>query len=136
MQAIFLSYVSSVEWVRDTSSRELLGLLGIESIGSSVHDGFNLHSVGWISDENWQFFSHADLGQSELTVEVAPELGLERFSGELGQWDGVHTDSGHNLIGGQELVSISKVVSEASLSHDVWSNVEGFLSTQEFDGGV
>ena len=136
MQAIFLSYVSLVGWIKDSSSRELLGLLGIESIGSTVHDGLNLHSVGWIGDENWQFFSHADLGQSELTVEVAPELRLEGLSGELSQCDGVHADSGHNLIGGQELFGLCEVVSETGLSHDEWSNVESSLSAQELDGGV
>jgi len=99
-------------------------------------DGLNLHSVGWIGDENWQFFSHADLGQSELTVEVAPELGLEGLSGELGQCDGVHANSGHHLIGGQELFGFCEVVSETGLSHDEWSNVEGSLSAQELDGGV
>jgi hypothetical protein len=108
----------------------LLGLF------SSVNDGLNLHSVGRIGDENWKIFSHLDLSQSELTIEVAPELGLVSFSSKVSQCDGVHANGSHDLIGGQEFFGTGKVLSKASLGQDEWSNVKGSLSTQEFDGNI
>ena len=133
LRMIFVDDASSKHF----SGGELLGLFLLESgIGSAVHEGLDLHSVGWVSNEEWELLSHLEFGEAILTVEVAPELGLEGLSGELGQCDGVHADSGQNLIGGQELFCFCEVVSETGLSHDEWSNVEGSLSAQEFDGGV
>ena len=66
---------------------ELLGLFSLESISSSVHNGLNLQSVGWVSDEVWEIFSHLDLSQVELTIEIVPELNLVWLSSQLSQWN-------------------------------------------------
>jgi hypothetical protein len=83
------------------SCSELLSLLSFESIGSSVHNGLNLQFVGWVGNEVWEIFSHLDLSQVELTIEIVPELDLVWLSSQLGQWNGGHTDGTQDLFGGQ-----------------------------------
>ena len=118
------------------SSRELLGLLGLEvSIRSTFHNGLNLHSVGWISDEVWELLSHLDLGEVELSIKVVPELDLIWLSGQVAEWDVGHTNGGHNLIGGKESLIVGKIWSATLLSKNELLNIEPLSTTKELGEG-
>ena len=113
-----------------------MGLLGFEmSIGSTVHDGLDLHSVGWIGDEIWELFSHLDLGEVELSIKVVPELDLIWLSGQVAEWDVGHTNGIHNLVGGEERLIVGKIWSASLLGKNVLLNSEVVSSTKEFGEG-
>ena len=113
-----------------------MGLLGLEmSIGSTVHDGLDLHSVGWIGDEVWEFFSHLDLGEVELSIKVVPELDLIWLSGQVAEWDVGHTNGGHNLIGGKESLIVGKIWSATLLGKNELLNIEPLSTTKELGEG-
>lgn len=98
----------------------MLGFFGFDGLlNSSVHDGLNLHSVGWVSNEEWQFLLHLDLIHVEDTVEVGPELELVSLSSEIRKSNLVHADSCHDLIGGEIALITLKIWSVSSLGHDV-----------------
>lgn len=114
-----------------------MGLFLLESgIGSAVHEGLDLHSVGWVSNEEWELLSHLEFGEAILTVEVAPELILERLSSQNGDWDLLHTNSFHDSVGGEEGLVVLQVWSQALLGVAVSGEGDVMLRTDEFLGGV
>jgi len=100
-------------------------------VRSSFHNGLNLHSVGWVGNEVWKLFSHLDLGEVELSIEVAPELDFIWLSGKVAEWDLSHTNGGHNLIGGEEVLIIGKIWSHSLLGKNVLLNSHVVSGTNE-----
>ena len=113
-----------------------MGLFSLEvSVGSALHDGFDLHSVGWIGNEIWKLLSHLDLSQVELAVEVVPELDLVWLSSQVVEWDVGHTNGRHNLVGGEESLVLSEIWSKTLLGKNVLGNGDGVLGTNELGEG-
>lgn len=75
-------------------------------------------SVGGVSDEKWKLFSHFNLGQTELMVEGAPELGLEGLSGQLRK---VHleVDGSEDSLGSLETFVVGKFWSKTLAGQNV-----------------
>jgi hypothetical protein len=105
-------------------------------IGSAFHEGLNLHSVSWVSDEVWKFLSHLELGQVELSIEVAPELELVWLSSQVGKLDLVHANGGHDLVSGEEALILGKVWSKTLLGENVLGNGQVVsVSNEAGEGG-
>lgn len=121
---------------RLVSCSELLSGLSVEvTVGSALHDGLDLHSVGGIGDEIWKLLSHLDLSQVELAVEVVPELDLVWLSSQVAQWDFGHTDGGHNLVGGEERLILSEIWSKSLLGENELLNGKVVFGTNELSEG-
>ena len=107
------------------SCLESVGLLSAKNLGSStLHDGLNLHSVGWIGDEEWKLLLHANLRKAIDAIKVVPELGLIWLSGLSIDLNLVHTNGLHDSLGTKEALVLGKVWSKTSLGINVLSNVE------------
>lgn len=134
-------YIALRVGVDDASSKhfsggELLGLFLLESgFGSAVHEGLDLHSVGWVSNEEWELLSHLEFGELIYTVEVAPELILERLSSQIGDWDLLHTNGFHDSVGGEEALVVLQVWSQTLLGVAVSGEGDAMLRADEFLGG-
>jgi hypothetical protein len=121
------------------SCSELLGGLSFEvSVGSTLHNGLDLHSVGGIGDEIWKLLSHLDLSQVELAVEVVPELDLVWLSSQVAQWNVGHTDGSHYFVGDKERLILSEIWSKTLLGENKLCHTQAVLVTNELgkDGGI